>query len=179
MEGDGSAFAVLVGRYEIPLRGYFRRRRVQEDEAGDLSQETFLRVFRYAASYDPAKRLGTWIFSIASNLFKNRLAARSRRAEVEAVVDPVSLEDSPSVARAAAPEAEALRTEARREILQALSGLSEQHRAVFMLKHYYGLRYDEIGRILACSVGTVKSRMHYACQKLQAKLRESGHGGGA
>lgn len=174
--GDGSAFAVLVGRYEIPLRGYFRRRRVEDEDAGDLLQETFTRVFRYAASYDPAKRLGTWIFSIASNLFKDRISALHRRAAHETVVDPVAFDAAE--ARTAAPEAEALRAEARREILQALSGLSDNHRAVFMLKHYYGLRYEEIGQILGCSVGTVKSRMHYACQRLQANLKEAGHGGG-
>ncbi len=175
LQGDGSAFAVLVGRYEIPLRGYFRRRRVEDEDAGDLLQEVFLRVFRYAASYDPAKRLGSWIFSIASNLFKDRVASERRRNEHEAASDPGDLAVALRCERPG-PEAMALRSEVRGDILVALSRLSDQHRAVFMLKHYYGLRYEEIARILGCSVGTVKSRMHYACLKLQERLSREGHG---
>ena len=173
LEGDGGAFATLVGRYEIPLRGYFRRRRVEDSDAGDLMQETFTRVYRYAASYDPAKRLGSWIFAIASNLFKDRFAKLSRRSEFEATVDPASLEGQRAGALGA-PEATALQREARGEIVESLRELSDQHRAVFMLKHYYGLKYEEIGKILGCSVGTVKSRMHYACQKLQGSLTGKG-----
>lgn len=177
LTGDEDAFSVLVGRYEIPLKGFFRRRNVEEEDAGDLLQETFLRVFRYAASYDPAKRLGTWIFSIASNLFKDRFAALRRRGEVEASVDPGQLAERVESAAGEAPEAVAIRSELRREILEAISGLSDPHRSVFMLKHYYGLRYEEIARILGCSVGTVKSRMHYACLKLKDRLGAQGMGG--
>jgi RNA polymerase sigma-70 factor (ECF subfamily) len=173
LEGDGGAFATLVGRYEIPLRGYFRRRRVEDADAGDLLQETFTRVYRYAASYDPAKRLGSWIFTIASNLFKDRFSKLARRSEFEATVDPASLEGE-QAGSLGAPEATALQREAQGEIVDSLRELSDQHRAVFMLKHYYGLKYEEIGKILGCSVGTVKSRMHYACQKLQGSLSSKG-----
>lgn len=173
IQGDGDSFAVLVGRYEIPLRGYFRRRDVADSEAGDLLQETFLRVYRYAASYDPAKRLGSWIFTIASNLFKDSLKARGRLRSRETTSDPAAMADW-AVAGRAGPEATALQRERAGEIMGALRELSDQHRAVFMLKHYYGLRYEEIGKILGCSVGTVKSRMHYACRRLQGTLREAG-----
>lgn len=176
LDGDGGAFAVLVGRYEIPLRGYFRRRRLDQEDAGDLVQETFTRVYRYASSFDPAKKLGTWIFTIASNLFKDRMAALHRRSQVETSATPEVL-DAVGVSAAPCPEAEALRTEAREEILHALRDLSDQHRAVFMLKHYYGLRYEDIARLLGCSVGTVKSRMFYACRNLQGRLQSDGHGG--
>lgn len=175
MEGDGGAFAVLVGRYEIPLRTYFRRRRVEDQDSLDLLQETFTRVYRYAATYDPAKRLGTWIFTIASNLFKDRFQRLSRRSAVETAVDPTTLEGVQQQSLLA-PEAAALQAEKRDEIMQAVRQLSDEHRAVFMLKHYYGLRYQEIGRLLGCSVGTVKSRMFYACRKLQGSLRSVGHG---
>lgn len=183
LDGDGGAFALLMGRYELPLRGYFRKRHLDPEDTGDLLQETFMRVYRYAASYDPAKRLGAWVFTIASNLFKDRTQDSFRRARVESSVDPVTLEGQ-ACSRVAAPEAEALRAESGREIMAALRTLGDEHRAVFMLKHYYGLKYEEIGRILGCSVGTVKSRMHYACLKLQGRLREAGyaphgHGGEA
>jgi RNA polymerase sigma-70 factor (ECF subfamily) len=182
MDGDGGAFALLVGRYEIPLRSYFRRRRVADQDSLDLLQETFTRVFRYAASYDPAKRLGSWIFTIASNLFKDRFQRLSRRSALETAVDPSTLEGV-CQQRMLAPEAAALQAEMREEIMTAVGELSDEHRAVFMLKHYYGLRYQEIGRLLGCSVGTVKSRMHYACRKLQGSLsgvglsREGGRAG--
>ncbi len=175
-DGDGTAFATLVGRYEIPLRGYFRRKRVDEVDAGDLLQETFSRVYRYAASYDPAKRLGSWIFTIASNLFKDRVSKNHRMAAHERSVDPSTLTGS-ATGVYGAPEASAIQNEAQREIVEALRGLSSPHRAVFMLKHYYGLRYQDIAKIMGCSVGTVKSRMHHACLKMQAPLRSQGHGG--
>lgn len=170
IEGDGSAFEVLFRRYEPPLRGFFRTRRVRDEDAGDLLQETFARVYRYAASYDPAKRLGSWIFTIASNLFKDARRKGNRRDSLVSVLEPEVLAETQ--AGEVSPETEVLRRETEGEFADALGQLSESHRAVFMLKHYYGLRYHEIGRLLGISVGTVKSRMHYSVKALRHGMQK-------
>ncbi len=166
-EGDEEAFEEVVNAYYAPLFAFFYRTVMEREQAENLVQETFLRIHRYSGSYDPSRRARSWIFGIASNLLKDWKVRRPGRLE-----SPTAVLENPQGNAGPSPEDEALRMDTRRSVARALMGLSEKHRMVFVLKHFHGLRYDEIAAAMDTTVGTVKSRMHYACRELRSKLQE-------
>jgi RNA polymerase sigma-70 factor (ECF subfamily) len=162
VRGDEPARRLLVERYERPVfallgRMLSRRRDVVED----LAQETFLRVFRALPSFDRAgpARLGTWILTIATRVAFDEL--KRKRLERVPLDDEISTKDDPIERRAIG-----------RAIERAVAALSPDHRAVFLLREYHGLGYEELARALEIDIGTVKSRLARARAALQAALDE-------
>jgi RNA polymerase sigma-70 factor (ECF subfamily) len=150
--GDDRALEELCRRYERPLYGFLARH-VGRGDAEDLQQETWLRVVRHAARFDPSRRFSTWLFQIAVNLARDW----HRRARPEPV-DPAAADRSgpdDSAAVAAGIDAERL-----------LRALPEPQRAVVLLRLYYDCTEEETATILGCARGTVKSRLHYALERL-------------
>lgn len=129
----------------------------------DLAQETFLRVFRALPTFragGPAK-LSTWIFTIGHRLALNELRNAKSRT-------PLAVPSGSARALAGADD-RALRAELGRRIQDALDKLSDEHRAVFLLREYHGLPTEEVSRILNIPAGTIKSRLSRA----RAALREA------
>ncbi len=173
--GDLSPFERFVQIESSTFIGYFRRLGAGLDEAEDLTQELFLRLYRHAHRYRPGARFEAFCFRIARNAwidFERRRAVRPRAAaglEEEGGEDLTHLSADD---RQVAPDQVAeLRDEAAR-LRAGLAGLSAGHREVFELAVVQERPYPEISELLGIPVGTVKSRMHVAVKRLRAFLEE-------
>lgn len=173
-KGDGQAFRKLVERYQRRVFQLALGMVKDADEAMDIAQETFVRVHRYLPSFKGDSSFFTWTYRIAVNLCLDagRKKGRGesvefdeRQAEVEASMDPPS-------AALAGPQRNALNRELAGKIEEALAGLSENHRAILLLREVEGLSYEELSQTLGIRKGTVMSRLFHARLKMQRKLRE-------
>ena len=164
--GDETALATLYHRYERPLHAFLARQTGTRD-LDDLVQETWLRVVRAAARFDPARRFSTWLFQIALNLARDW----RRRPPPEAVGSERSATvagPGPFVASDAGNDA----SDAAIDVHRLLAALPETHRAVVVLRHFHDLGEDEVAAILDIPRGTVKSRLHHAMARLVAMVRD-------
>jgi RNA polymerase sigma-70 factor (ECF subfamily) len=170
--GDGDAFRELVDRYQKRVYrlalSYLRR----HDDALDIVQETFVRVYRARASVRPDADPIGWVMRIAANLCIDHQRRRRRLAE-----DPLP---EPETAREPAalgtdPLGLAMEAERERALSRALDALAPRQRMVFVLRHYQQLSLGDIATTLGCSVGTVKSSLHRAIIRLREALAGAGH----
>ncbi|HEY6909481.1 MAG TPA: sigma-70 family RNA polymerase sigma factor [Myxococcales bacterium] len=172
--GDEQAFRSLVERYHRRVVQLALGMVKDADEAMDIAQETFVRVHRYLPSFKGDSSFFTWTYRIAMNLCLDaqRRKGRAERvdlgdddAEIEAAMDPLSH-------ALAGPQRQVLNEELRGKMEEALAGLSENHRAILLLREVEGLSYEELARVLGIRKGTVMSRLFHARLKMQNKLRE-------
>jgi RNA polymerase sigma-70 factor (ECF subfamily) len=174
-KGDGQAFRELVVRYQRRVYQLALGMTKDPDDAMDIAQETFVRVHRYLPTFKGDSSFFTWTYRIAMNLCldaqrrKGRIervdAEEGDEAEIEAAMDPPS-------AALAGPQKQALNGELKEKIEEALQGLSENHRAILLLREVEGLSYEELAKALGIRKGTVMSRLFHARLKMQKKLRE-------
>ncbi len=160
---DRTAFARLFGYYAPRLKSYLRRMRVEERLAEDLAQEVMLTVWRKAALFDPGKAsAGTWIFTIARNRRIDALR-RARRPEPEDL--PWGPEPEPDQADALALQQESA------QLGRALATLPEKQR-VLIEKAYFGdLSHSEIAEETGLPLGTIKSRIRLALDRLRHAMK--------
>jgi RNA polymerase sigma-70 factor (ECF subfamily) len=179
--GDAEAFRVIFDRYSKPVLSFIYNMIGDRGHAEELAQETFVRAYCRLGSMRDQRRLSSWLFGIARNVVRE--AHKRKQSERS----PVSLEDqgARNVAdRRPDPEFPLLAGELNRAIRQALAGLSEDGRAVFVLKVIHRMRYEEIARITGCSVGKLKTDLHRARLQMRRRLMHfaadsaSGTGGG-
>ena len=155
-EGDGASLGVLVARHQAPLVGYLTTIVNDAERARDLAQETFLKVYRYAAGYRTHSRFTTWLYHIARNVARDELRARRRRPHHYMASD-TGLDQAP--ARAQAVEESIARREA---VLTALERLPTRDRQLIALRDLEGLSYEEISARTGIRLGTVKSGLSRA-----------------
>ncbi len=175
--GSDAAFTQLVGRYKDAITNYINTMVGDYDIAVDLSQETFLRVYQNIHRYSNLYRFSTWIYRIATNLAIDELRYRKRRGQVfyrnvwrgRRGDDPDGVEFELLDTRRS-PRDEVLRKESGRILEEAIRSLPEKYRTAFVMKEIQELPYEEIAKILKCSPGTIKSRLHRARELLQRKL---------
>jgi len=167
--GDREALAPLMERhyrrlYRIAL-SYLR----DADDALDAVQETFVKVFQSASSWDGSADAGPWLTRIAVNNSIDRYRRVKRRVQSE---EPLPETDHTLQlgAEEPSPERRVLGRELGERIGAALGGLPETQRAVFVLRHYDELKLEEIASVLNLSLGTVKSSLHRAVRQLRARL---------
>jgi RNA polymerase sigma-70 factor (ECF subfamily) len=144
------------------------------DDAMDITQETFVRVHRYLPSFKGDSSFFTWTYRIATNLCLDAARKRGRGDRVDMDEQDAEIEsrmDPPSAALAG-PQRAALNAELKAKIGEALQELSENHRAILLLREVEGLSYDELAHTLGIRKGTVMSRLFHARLKMQRKLRE-------
>jgi RNA polymerase sigma-70 factor (ECF subfamily) len=156
--GDDAALGELLDRFRGRLFAFLARR-VGASAAEDLFQETWLRVVRARASFDPTRRFSTWLFQIANNLCRDR--GRRRRVEdgwKDAMREQV---------RSAPGRLEPPPLDLRLDMHRRLQALSETFREVLILRYYHHLSEAEIAEILGIPRGTVKSRLHHAVRALR------------
>jgi RNA polymerase sigma-70 factor, ECF subfamily len=144
------------------------------DEALDVSQEVFLRVFRTIHRFRGQSSLRTWIYRIAVNQARNRhrFWRRRRRADQVSLEDHVLLHGELVSTRQATPERELAQKELGDRLQRALNNLPFDQRTAIVLREVDGLSYDEIAFSLGVAIGTVKSRLTRARQALRLDLRE-------
>ena len=181
--GDRAALEELVARHHAALVRYFQVQSRSRETAEDLAQEVWIRVIRHRDDYRPSAKFTTYLYAIARNLWIDRY--RSLKAAPPTVSADRTMggegDDGPSLgtllpgketepSEAASVQEEALR------IRGAVERLPEGLRDVFELGEVQGLKYQDVGQILGIPVGTVKSRMHAAVQKIRALLEERKRG---
>jgi RNA polymerase sigma-70 factor (ECF subfamily) len=179
--GDMSAFELLVSRYQNAIINFIYRSIGDYHRAEDLSQETFLRVFKSASRYEPKAKFKNWLYKIAVNLCKNELRDRQRHGlssledfmtDEEGKINYTVLRDFEQM-----PDVLYEKKEQRILVRQAIDSLPENQRLAIIMVTYQNLRYDEIADTLSCSVSAVKSLIHRARQNLKNLLLEMGIGG--
>jgi RNA polymerase sigma-70 factor (ECF subfamily) len=171
MDDDPQAFAQLVQRWQGPIQRLCIKMLGDAHRAEDLTQEAFARVFARRKDYEPAGRFSTFLWRIALNLCYDELRKIKRRGES-------SLEGSASergevefVADTVGPDLQVVREERAEHVRRALLQIPEPYRVVVILRHYEGLKFREIGEVLAIPEGTVKSRMVEALNQLSRLLK--------
>lgn len=174
LAGDTAAYEVLVRRYSGTLFRYLLRLVGRPDEAEDLAQEAFLRVYLSLASYDPTYRFSTWLFRIATNLALNRLRAERRCISLEALDEnpdepPRQLPDERDDL---GPERQAERSDLGRRIQECLEELPPAYRIVVVLRHIADLSYEEIAASTGLPLNTVRSRLHRGRERLGECLEQ-------
>jgi RNA polymerase sigma-70 factor (ECF subfamily) len=169
--GDDYAFEILVQRHQASILNLIYRFVGNRTEAKDLAQEVFVRVWQAAKSYKPKAKFSTWIYRIAVNLCLNELKSVKRRRLI-----PLGTEEKPDSEYSTpsnvsqSPEDLLLAKERGHQISEALRSLPENQRMALILKRYDNLSYDEIGRVMGCSVSAVESLLVRAKKNLQEKL---------
>ena len=178
-KGTKDAFVELVNRYQGRIVNFIYRAVGDFNRSEDLAQESFIRAFRKADTFNSKYRFSTWLYTIARNLASNELRDRSRRPGRYTIND----EDwaaANSVSRAGRsrspedPENAVLDKELKQALEEALDRLTPEHRMALVLKEYDGLTYTEIADILETSAGTVKSWVYRAKREIYRILKEMG-----
>jgi RNA polymerase sigma-70 factor (ECF subfamily) len=172
--GDRAAFRVLVEKYQRRVYQLALSMLKDPDEAMDIVQETFVRVHRYLPSFKGDSSFFTWTYRIAANLCLDvsRKKGRGERLEMDEADADIEAHMDPPSAAFAGPMHAALNEELKGKIDEALAGLSENHRAILLLRELDGLSYEELAKVLGIRKGTVMSRLFHARLKMQRKLRE-------
>jgi RNA polymerase sigma-70 factor (ECF subfamily) len=170
--GDGHAIAALYDRYSSLVFSLGLRMLGDRESTEELVQEVFLRAWRQAATYQPALgRLSSWLLGIARNLAVDELRRRGVRPQRTAG-DPEEQLAQVASTNTESPEEEVVSSAQRAEIQHALATLPPPQRRVMELAYYSGLTQAEIAEQLGDPLGTVKTRMRLATQKLREILRE-------
>lgn len=160
--GDPRAFASLIQPYAEPIHAFLVRLRGHPDDAEDVLQETLIRAWSSLAGYRHQGRFEAWLFAIARNAATDR--ARSARRRTEAPL-PDDLGDG-----APGPDVDAANREFTGDLAEALAGLPEARRSVFLLRQESGLTFREIAEVLDIPLGTALSHMHHAVRALKEAL---------
>jgi RNA polymerase sigma-70 factor (ECF subfamily) len=162
-DGDDQAFEQLVLRHQKPLLNFFCRLGVNISDAEDLAQLTFVRLYRYRATYERTAKFTTYLYLLA------------RQVRIDEVRRQIKISKVKDAAKGVAEIFEAASNDKAPNSLQddlqvALQSLDEPHREVVVLGMLRELPYQEVAEILKIPVGTVKSRMHHALKQLKKFL---------
>lgn len=171
--GDRSAFDLLVGRWERKIHGAVYRVLGSEDEARDLTQETFLRAFRGLRAFKREARFSSWLYQIAINLCRDRIRRRRGRR----LVSLDELDEAGSGPLSPSPPSALDLVEARdtcRAVAAAIADLPVEQREVIVLKEYQGLTFPEIAEALDVPVSTIKTRLYRGLGQLRERLERRG-----
>jgi len=173
--GDRAAFAELVDKYKQPVMNFVFRSLRDEAEAEDLAQNVFLQVYKSRSRYKQTAKFSTWLFTIARNLCLNELRRRSRHPAESLEETHAENEDQPArqfedKSQIAAPD-KVLHGELAQKIDEALAELPENQRSAILLCRQDDLSYEEIARILRCSLSATKSLIHRGRETLKEKLK--------
>jgi len=168
--GDGTALEALLFAYEKRVYNIAYRLMGSEADAADMAQESLIKIYRSVKGFKGEASFSSWVYRLTVNTCMDGLRKR-KRAPISleyACESGVPLEDSGTET----PEARALSIERAEDIQKAIGMLTAEHRTVVVLRDISGLTYEEIADSLSISVGTVKSRINRARQRLKELLLE-------
>jgi len=171
--GDRAAFADLVDLYKDKIYHLAFRMLGNRQEAEDVVQETFLRVFRSFDRYDESQKFSTWIYRIGTNLSIDRLRKRKTTYSLDADVsgDGEGTDwHSMLASEEPTPEGSVLLSETQTRIREAIETLPKKYKSVVVLKYLHDMSLQEIGDVLDMPVTTVKTRVHRGREFLRQKL---------
>lgn len=168
--GDASAFNRLMANHEKRMYAVALRMFANREDAQDCLQEAMLRVYRSIGGFKGQSSFSTWLYRITMNTCLDEL--RRKKNKQSASLDSLLEQGWLPADESATPEKHALRSELKRELQSAIHDLPEDMRSAVVLRDVQGFAYDEIAQMLDVNVGTVKSRISRAREKLRGKLRE-------
>jgi RNA polymerase sigma-70 factor (ECF subfamily) len=173
--GETAAFEELVEKYKQPVMNLVYRILKDATEAEDLAQQVFLQAFRSADRYRVSAKFSTWLFTIARNLCLNEIRRRSRHPADSLDAGGSEGSDEPSrqfadVAQISATD-EVMYGELVQKLQESLAELPENQRAALALFRDEELSYEDIGKVLGCSLSATKSLIHRARETLKQKLK--------
>lgn len=173
LAGDQDRFGDIVERYQARLINYLFRLLRNPDEAHDLAQEVFLRVYQALDRFDPSYRFSTWIFRVAQNAAIDQI--RKRRLRLVPLSRPSQDGGEPQEIELPSDDRGPyghLRNSERGEAIQtAIDSLPWEYRELVVLRHYAELPYEEIARLKKMPLGTVKNKLFRGRQMLKEKLQ--------
>ncbi len=173
--GDVAAFDHLVLKYRERMFSVIYNLTSNKEDTYDLSQETFIKAFQSIGRFKARSSFFTWLYRIAVNttlthLKKNRFRSFLSFETLHEEASPPDVLEA--LSSKSSTEKPALLKELQYNLNEALQTLSVKHRTVIVLFEIDDLSHQEIAEIMNCSVGTVRSRLHYAKKQLQAKLQD-------
>ncbi|HIE50637.1 MAG TPA: sigma-70 family RNA polymerase sigma factor [Armatimonadetes bacterium] len=174
LNGDTEAFDALVRRYQRPIYNLAYRLTSDPEEANDLAQEIFLRVYERLHTFQPEAAFRPWLYRVATNWCLNALKRRrpptvslETGGGIEGEERPLELPDLVED-----PARLAERRELQERVQQAILTLPPKYRIVMLLRYAQGLSYEEIATALEMPLGTVKIHLHRAKAHLKERLRD-------
>ncbi len=178
--GDSDAYRELVEEYQSRAHSIALGILGNYQDAEEIAQEAFVKAYKNLASFRAQSSFYTWLYRIIFNLAIDLSRKAYRRSEIgmedSTAIDTVAqysdADSSRYMGSVSDPESEYRNQEIRQRFNEALAALSPDHRAVITLREIDGLSYAEISEVVACTKGTVMSRLHHARKKLQAALEE-------
>ncbi len=175
--GDTQAFQTLVERYQRRVYSVAYGMLKDRDEAMDVAQETFVKVYKYMDHFKGDSSFYTWLYRIATNLAIDAKRRRAPEGEPTEFDESVRREPSeePGILSSrlgSNPQKAAMRKELLEKIDDALSQIPEKHRAILLLREVEGMSYEDLARTLNIQKGTVMSRLFHARKKVQRILSE-------
>ncbi|HYG33505.1 MAG TPA: sigma-70 family RNA polymerase sigma factor [Clostridia bacterium] len=174
-QGDLSAYDDLVRRYQERIYATIYHMTANHEDANDLAQEAFIKAFQALKSFKGGSSFYTWVYRIAVNKTINFLKQRKNKAQLSLDDLDFNAEHDPELVALISdktPRREINLTELQEKLNVAMQKLSEPHRLVVTLHDVQGLSHEEIAEIMDCNIGTVRSRLFYARQQLQAHLAD-------
>ncbi len=173
--GDLVAYDELVRRYQERIYATVYHMTANHEDANDLAQEAFIKAFQALKSFKGGSSFYTWVYRIAVNRTINFLKQRRHKAQMSLDDLDFNAEHDPDLIALISdktPRREASLAELQEKLNAAMQKLSEPHRMVVTLHDVQGLSHEEIAEIMDCNIGTVRSRLFYARQQLQAYLSD-------
>nr|WP_315256907.1 RNA polymerase sigma factor RpoE [uncultured Duganella sp.] len=173
-DGDKQAFDLLVAKYQRRLMRLLSRIVHDPAEAEDVVQETFIKAYRALRHFRGDSAFYTWLYRIGINTAKNHLATQGRRmpASIDAATDQAeAFNDGEHLRDINTPESMLASKQIAQTVNAAMDGLPVDLRTAIALREIEGLSYEEISDIMACPIGTVRSRIFRAREVIAEKLR--------
>jgi len=163
-KGNKSALNTLLTENYNILKGYIIKMTGNPHISQDILQETMLKAVLNINKFTPHAKFSTWLIKIATNTYKDYLRKNKPSELIEETLE------SPGIS----PENLTISKIEYKEIMGILLSLPYEKRAVFILKHYQGYKYEEISEILNCPIGTVRSRLHYCIKYIISEMERKG-----
>ncbi len=173
--GDLKAYDELVRRYQERIYATIYHMTANHEDANDLAQESFIKAFQALKSFKGGSSFYTWLYRIAVNKTINFLKQRKNRIHLSLNDLDFNTEHDPDLVALISeqtPRRAINLSELQEKLNEALLKLSEPHRLAVVLHDVQGMSHDEIAKVMDCNIGTVRSRLFYARQQLQALLSD-------
>lgn len=164
IKGNKSALNTLLTENLVILKGYVIKMTGDVTLAQDIVQDTMLKAVLNINRFEPKAKFSTWLIKISTNVYRDYL----RKNKPSELIEDTLEDRNPGV------EEIALSNYEYKEIVHIIHRLPQEKKSVFILKHYYGYKYEEIAEIVNCPVGTVRSRLHNAVKFIAEEFERKG-----
>ena len=171
--GNNTAFSNLFYRYDKKVFSIAAQYFQSSDDAKDVYQEVFIRVYKGLKKFEFRSEFSTWLFRVTTNVCLTHKAQYKKFQNVS--ISPDENDESPKIELKSSeenePDNQLISTETKGKIQSAVDSLAPKQRMAFMLKHIHNYKIREIAKMMECSEGTVKKYLFIATDKLRLKLK--------